>query len=67
MSANIESYDQVKNLIAGYQQMSQETGGVPIFVGVDEEGGIVSRIAKVELWKHRYMIPCRRSDRLETA
>ena len=46
MSANIESYDQVKNLIAGYQQMSQETGGVPIFVGVDEEGGIVSRIAK---------------------
>ena len=40
MSANIESYDQVKNLIAGYQQMSQETGGVPIFVGVDEEGGI---------------------------
>lgn len=41
-SENIESKEQTKQLITGLQSVSR----IPLFIGVDEEGGIVSRVGK---------------------
>lgn len=45
MENNIQSEDQVKELTAGYQLLGSELVDLPVFVGVDEEGGRVARIA----------------------
>lgn len=45
MESNIQSEEQVKDLTAGYQKLSEEVAGVPLFIGIDEEGGRVARIA----------------------
>tara|TARA_Y100000310_G_scaffold135656_3_gene134530 strand:- start:1887 stop:3383 length:1497 start_codon:yes stop_codon:yes gene_type:complete len=43
-SKNIKNGTQVKTLIENLQSLSQETTGLPLFVAVDQEGGIVSRV-----------------------
>ena len=45
MENNILSEGQVKELTAGYQLLSSELLDIPVFIGVDEEGGRVARIA----------------------
>lgn len=45
MENNILSENQVKEMTAGYQLLSSELLDIPVFIGVDEEGGRVARIA----------------------
>lgn len=45
MKKNLTGPDQTRELLQGLQKLSRETLGVPIFLGVDEEGGTVARIA----------------------
>ena len=42
-SNNISSSSQVKALLENTTKIAEETSGVPIFLGVDEEGGTVAR------------------------
>ena len=48
LSRNIVSKDQTKKLIADLQDVSMRTVGLPLFVAVDQEGGIVSRVPWVD-------------------
>lgn len=48
LSRNIVSKDQVKKLIADLQEISMHTTGLPLFVAVDQEGGVVSRVPWAE-------------------
>ncbi len=48
LSRNIVSKDQTKKLIADLQEISMRTVGLPLFVAVDQEGGIVSRVPWAE-------------------
>lgn len=48
LSRNIVNKEQTKKLIADLQEISMRTTGLPLFVAVDQEGGIVSRIPWVE-------------------
>lgn len=41
---NLLSADQTREMIANAQAYAQEACGLPLFVGVDEEGGTVSRV-----------------------
>ena len=41
---NITDPQQVSELTKGLHEISAENGGVPVMVGVDEEGGVVARI-----------------------
>lgn len=41
---NLVSADQTREMIANSQAFAQDACGLPLFVGVDEEGGTVSRI-----------------------
>lgn len=43
-SQNLVSPDQTKEMISNMQTYSNESTGVPLLIGVDEEGGSVSRI-----------------------
>ncbi|MBQ7925321.1 MAG: glycoside hydrolase family 3 protein [Lachnospiraceae bacterium] len=45
MKKNLTGPDQTRELLQSFQRLSRETLGVPIFLGVDEEGGTVARIA----------------------
>ena len=45
MEQNLESEEQIRDMISGVQQFSQERTGLPAFICVDEEGGTVSRIS----------------------
>lgn len=45
MENNIQSEEQVRDLTADYQKISEEVASVPLFIGIDEEGGRVARIA----------------------
>ena len=45
MEQNLESADQVQDMLKNVQQFSQERIGLPLFTCVDEEGGTVARIA----------------------
>ena len=45
MSANLTGTEQTQTMLANMQAYSRELTGLPIFLGVDEEGGTVSRIA----------------------
>lgn len=42
---NLESPDQTKELIANAQKYAKDACGLPLFACVDEEGGLVSRVA----------------------
>ena len=44
LGRNIISKDQTKKLITDLQEISMRTVGLPLFVAVDQEGGIVSRV-----------------------
>lgn len=48
LGRNIVNEDQLSKLIADLQDVSMRTVGLPLFVAVDQEGGIVSRIPWVE-------------------
>ena len=42
---NINDRDQIKDMIAGTQKFAKDYNNIPLFAGVDEEGGKVSRVA----------------------
>ncbi|MDO8474330.1 MAG: glycoside hydrolase family 3 N-terminal domain-containing protein [bacterium] len=48
LGRNIVSKGQVKKLIADLQEISMRATGLPLFVAVDQEGGIVSRVPWAE-------------------
>lgn len=48
LGRNIVNKEQTKKLIADLQGISMRTTGLPLFVAVDQEGGIVSRVPWVE-------------------
>lgn len=48
LSRNIESKEQVTNLIADLQEISIRITGLPLFVAVDQEGGVVARVPWAE-------------------
>lgn len=45
MSKNLTGTEQTKEMLSNMKTYSEEITGLPIFLGVDEEGGSVSRIA----------------------
>lgn len=45
MSKNLTGTDQTTEMLSNMKTFSQEAVGLPIFLGVDEEGGTVARIA----------------------
>lgn len=45
MKKNLTGPEQTKTMLQELQMLSQETMEVPIFLGVDEEGGTVARVA----------------------
>lgn len=45
MEENLQSQEQVQQMTQAYQELSEEITGVPMFIGTDEEGGKVARIA----------------------
>lgn len=44
LSKNIESQEQLKNLISGLQEISLKETGFPLFIAVDQEGKSLARI-----------------------
>ena len=44
-SQNLTSVEQTKGMIANIQAYSAEATGIPMFIAVDEEGGVVARCA----------------------
>lgn len=44
LKKNIESKEQVKKLIADLQEISLQASGLPLFIAVDQEGGLISRL-----------------------
>ena len=48
LGRNIVNKEQTKKLIADLQEISMRTVGLPLFIAVDQEGGIVSRIPWAE-------------------
>lgn len=44
-SANLQSPEQVKTMLANLQKYSKDRVGIPVFTGVDEEGGTVARVS----------------------
>jgi len=43
---NVQDAHQLAQLSAELQQLSRQNGGLPLFIAVDQEGGMVSRIEK---------------------
>lgn len=48
---NLEDAKQLKEMTGNLQRFSEEAAGVPLFIGIDEEGGKVTRIAGNELFE----------------
>lgn len=44
-ASNIESREQVQQMLEGSKRYMTENDGIPLFTGVDEEGGSVARVA----------------------
>ena len=44
-SANLQSPEQVKTMLANLQKYSKDRVGIPVFIAVDEEGGTVARVS----------------------
>lgn len=45
LSANLQSKQQVQDMLKGVQKMSMDRVGLPLFLCLDEEGGTVARVA----------------------
>lgn len=41
---NIDSVEQITTLNSNLQKLNAETGGLPLFIAVDQEGGLVNRL-----------------------
>jgi len=48
LGKNIENREQVKKLILDLQTIAEEDTGLPLFVTIDQEGGVVNRISFLE-------------------
>lgn len=48
LSKNIENSEQLKTLINDLQNLSEKETGLPLLIAVDQEGGLISRIAFLE-------------------
>jgi len=48
LSKNIGDREQLKNLISGLQEISLRETGFPLFIAIDQEGGVISRIGFLE-------------------
>lgn len=48
LDKNIGNENQLKELIAGFQKIAIEDTGIPLFIAVDQEGGLISRIDWIE-------------------
>jgi len=48
LSKNIEDREQLKSLVSGLQEISLRETGFPLFIAVDQEGGVISRIGFLE-------------------
>lgn len=48
LSENIENSEQLKALINDLQNLSEKETGLPLLIAVDQEGGLISRIAFLE-------------------
>lgn len=44
-SANLQSPEQAKTMLANLQKYSKDRVGIPVFIAVDEEGGTVARVS----------------------
>ncbi|MBM3257875.1 MAG: hypothetical protein FJZ05_01495, partial [Candidatus Nealsonbacteria bacterium] len=44
LSKNIENEEQLKKLISDLQTLSLQETGLPLFISVDQEGGVISRV-----------------------
>ncbi len=44
LQRNIKSPEQLKNLIESLQEVSLKNTGLPLFIAVDQEGGLISRV-----------------------
>lgn len=75
LSKNIESKEQLKNLISGLQNLSLKETGLPLFVAVDQEGEPMSRIgfaeektpqSEIENAEQAYQIGLERGRELKT-
>lgn len=43
---NVESPEQVERLSMGLQQIAEDSGNVPLWISIDQEGGMVARITE---------------------
>lgn len=43
---NVESPEQVERLSLGLQQIAKSSGNVPLWISIDQEGGMVARITE---------------------
>ncbi len=48
LSKNIENSEQLKTLINDLQSLSEKETGLPLFIAVDQEGGLISRLGFLE-------------------
>jgi len=74
LSRNIENEEQLRQLIKDLQGLSLNETGLPLFVAVDQEGGIISRVnfaeeqtpqAKIENTDHAFLIGQKRETELK--
>lgn len=42
---NLQTVDQAQEMLEGINDHEQKTGGIPLFLAIDEEGGVVARCA----------------------
>lgn len=48
LGKNIENKEQLKKLISDLQTLSLQETGLPLFISVDQEGGVISRVSFLE-------------------
>jgi len=48
LGRNIENEEQLKELISSLQEIALKDTGLPLFIAVDQEGGLISRIEWIE-------------------
>lgn len=73
LKRNIENENQLKELISSLQEIALKDTGLPLFVVVDQEGGLISRISwaektsqsEIESPERAYQIGKRRAEELK--
>jgi len=73
LQRNIENEEQLKELIISLQKVALEDAGLPLFIAIDQEGGLVSRIdwiektpqADIQDKKQAYQIGLKRGQELK--